>query len=179
MKNHKEVMQFIVRLSQKYKYFLLVIALGVLLMMINFPVHHEAKTREPPENATETLFNLTAFEDKLKQNLSLIDGAGRVDLVLSLKSGEESVYAANINKSSQTSGNNSVSTNYQSTLSIISNSSYGETPILIKNNYPEFRGAVILCDGADIDRVRLQIDEAVRAVCDITSDNISIIKMKK
>ena len=61
----------------------------------------------------------------------------------------------------------------------MSDSSYGETPVLLKNNYPTFRGAVILCDGADSDAVRLQITQAVAALCGISSDHISISKMSQ
>ena len=90
------------------------------------------------------------------------------------------MYASDVNKSSQTSSDgSSTSESYQSAMSILSDGSYGESPVLIKSNYPTFRGAVVLCDGADSSAVRLEITQAVSALCDISSDRISISKMSQ
>lgn len=174
-----EIQKKIFALSSKYKYFLLVVGIGILFMLTSIPAPASTETKAEETPKVSDTFSLPDFEEKLRDRLSLIDGAGRVELVLSLKSGEEAVYAENVNRSSQTGMEDTVSASYQSTLSVISNSGYGETPVLLKNKYPEFRGALILCDGADSDKVRLEINEAVKALCGITSDHISILKMKE
>lgn len=162
----------LIRLWQKYKYFMVVIFAGILLLTISIPERQETKT----DAVTETSFDLEAFQKNMAERLSQIEGAGRVEVMLSLESGEESVFASDINRSSQLSEQDS-SESYQSQTAVVSDGSYGETPILIKNNYPVFRGAVIICEGADDSRVRLAITNAVTALCGISSDHVSISKM--
>ena len=176
MKNWQNRMSF---LWARYKYFLAVIAVGVLLLLsAKGPASEPAKEEG---TQTEAAFDLQTFQQSVADSLAQIEGAGRVEVLLSLEAGEESVYASDVSQSSQSTGGSSDSTSetYQSTMSILSDGSYGETPVLIKSKYPTFRGAVILCEGADSDTVRLQIVQAVSALCGISSDHISISKLKQ
>ena len=68
-------------------------------------------------------------------------------------------------------------TSYENTISTVSNGSYGEEPIRVTTTSPEFRGAVVICQGAEDDRVRLAVTEAVGALCDLGADKITVIKM--
>ena len=174
MKNWQNRMSF---LWARYKYFLAVIAVGVLLLLsAKLPASELEKGTQ-----TEAAFDLQTFQQSVADSLAQIEGAGRVEVLLSLEAGEESVYASDVSQSSQSTGGSSDSTSetYQSTMSILSDGSYGEAPVLIKSKYPTFRGAVILCEGADSDTVRLQIVQAVSALCGISSDHISISKLKQ
>lgn len=164
------------RIWGRYKYFLLVILVGVLLLTSGMQT--ASNTQEQAAEQSDHGFDLQAFQQSVADSLSQIDGAGRVTVLLSLETGEESVYAADVSKSSQTTDNNS-NESYESTTSILSDGSYGEAPILIKSKYPTFRGAVILCEGADDDAVRLQIVHAVSALCGISSDCISVSKLSQ
>ena len=99
---------------------------------------------------------------------------GRISLSLSLKSTEEAVYAADIRESNQSVEASS----YESTVSIISDGDYGQQPILVKKQYPAFRGALVLCDGADQNTVRLAVTEAVSTMCGIGADKVAVLKMQ-
>ena len=166
----------LIRLWEKYKYFIAVILVGAVLLASSGLPEKEPEVSETGSESTQ-VFDLAAFQQTVAESLSKIDGAGRVEVLLSLESGEESVYASDVNQSSQTSSDgSSTSESYQSAMSILSDGSYGESPVLIKSNYPTFRGAVILCDGADSSTVRLEITQAVSALCGISSDHISISK---
>ena len=177
MKNWKTGLN---RQWEKYKYFIAVIAVGVLLLVSADLPGKTGEEADAPETASQE-FDLAAFQQAVADSLSRIDGAGNVEVLLSLESGAESIYASDVNKTSQTAGGSTESTSesYQSTMSILSDGSYGESPVLIKSNYPTFRGAVVLCDGADNDVVRLQISQAVSALCGISTDHISISKMSR
>lgn len=165
------------RMLGRYKYFLLVILVGVLLLLTS-GMQPASNTQEQDAERSSSEFDLQAFQQSVADSLSQIDGAGRVTVLLSLETGEESVYAADVSKSSQTTDNDS-NESYESTTSILSDGSYGEAPILIKSKYPTFRGAVVLCEGADDDAVRLQIVHAVSALCGISSDCISVSKLSQ
>ena len=167
----------------KYKYAILVLLAGVLILSFstsmgtetNIQQHSTAQTDVTQQiSQTTQSFQLTEFEEKLQDSLSNIQGIGRVKLTLSLKTTEESVYAADIRESTQSDANNS----YESALSIISDKNSGEQPILVKNIYPTFRGALVLCDGADSDTVRLCVIQAVSTICGLGTDKVSVLKMQ-
>ena len=64
----------------------------------------------------------------------------------------------------------------ESDVAVISSSGYGETPVTVKNVLPTFRGAIVLCDGAENAAVRLAVTQAVETVCGLTSDRITVLK---
>lgn len=162
---------------RKNRYLLIVLIAGLLLLAVGTPRNTQALPET--ENTIHTSdaaagFSVEAFEAQLKERLALIEGAGRVELMLSLQSTEEAVYASNIRQSANGADNSS----YESTLSVLSDGSYGESPVRVKSTSPTFRGAVILCDGADNIQVRLAVTEAVGALCGIGADKITVLKMQ-
>jgi len=50
--------------------------------------------------------------------------------------------------------------------------------VVIQKTYPEFLGAAIVCDGAEMSRVRTSITQTVSSLTGLSSDKITIIKMK-
>ena len=131
--------------------------------------------REEKPDAAQTQtgadsFSLSDFETQLCCRLSAIDGAGRVELMLSLEQTGEAVYAVNTR---ETGG---AASSRESDVAVISSSGYGETPVTVKNVLPTFRGAIVLCDGAEDAAVRLAVTQAVETVCGLTSDRITVLK---
>ena len=166
---------------KRYRYPILVLFAGLLLLALGTPQKQSTQKEQPAGeagaqsvDAAESDFHLAAFEDKLRQDISQIDGVGRVSLSLSLKSTEEAVYAADIRESNQSAE----TTSYESSLSIVSDGSYGQQPILVKKQYPTFRGALVLCDGADNAAVRLAVTDAVSTMCGVGADKVSVLKMQ-
>ena len=54
--------------------------------------------------------DLQTFQQSVADSLAQIEGAGRVEVLLSLEAGEESVYASDVSQSSQSTGGSSDST---------------------------------------------------------------------
>ena len=167
----------------RYVYVFLFVGIGAILMVGGRLLPAQPET-EAASAAQETeAFDLAAFQKTVQEKLSMIDGAGRVEVLLSLKSGTESVYASDVRQDDQESGNGTENTSgsstYESSLSVVSSSGYGQTPVLLKTVYPEFRGAVVICDGADNAEVCYTISQAIHSLCGISFDNISITKMQK
>ena len=59
-----------------------------------------------------------------------------------------------------------------------SDSSRNETGLIRQIIPPVYRGAVVLCQGAENANIRLQIVEAVKSVTGLSSDHITVLKMK-
>ncbi len=156
---------------KKYRAVLAVLLAGVLLLASGHGGNEPAQTAGADTAASQE-FDLNGFQQELQARLTAIDGAGRVALMLSLDQTEEAVYAVNTR---QTSGSDSRS--LESDVSVVSNGSYGETPVTVKSGLPVFRGAVVLCDGADDASVRLAVTQAVGTVCGIGADKVTVLKM--
>lgn len=159
-------------MAQKYKYALIILLVGILMLCLGSP-RDAPEDKQPQEDNQISTFNLNEFESSLEKQLSSIDGAGQVSLLLSIEDTEETVYASNTRKSTSGEANNT----YENDLSVISDGSYGEQPIKIKSISPTFRGAVVLCEGADDNNVKFSITEAVSAACGLSMDKISVLKM--
>jgi len=156
---------------KRYSWAAAVLLAGVLLLATGSSCNGGRKDIEGTKNVELEEFDLDEFEDSLCGRLSEISGVGRVSLMLSLEETEEAVYAVNVRR---TDGG---SQSYESDLAVISDRSYGEAPVTLKRRLPSFRGAVVLCDGADDAKVRLAVTTAVSTVCGIGSDKVTVLKM--
>ena len=53
-----------------------------------------------------------------------------------------------------------------------------DVPVVRQTVYGQYRGALIVCGGADSPSVRLQLVNAVAGLTGLPSDKITVIKMK-
>ena len=155
----------ILPLVRKYRALLIVLLAGVLLLASGGLFGGRPEPQAAAAAGTEAA--------DLNDKLAAIEGVGRVELMLSLDQTEEAVYAVNTRQTNSDAGGQS----FESDLTVVSDGSYGETPVTVKNLLPTFRGAVVLCDGADDAAVRLAVTQAVSTVCGIGSDKVTVLKM--
>lgn len=161
-------------LVQKYRYALIILLAGVFILYVGAPRDEPAAETKAQTAAQTSDFDLDSFEQDLQQKLTLIEGAGPVELMLTMEDTEEIVYASDTRQSA--SGEDSAS--FESSLSVLSDGNYGERPVRIKSVCPTFRGAVVLCGGADDTAVRWAITQAVAAACGLRTDKITVLKMQ-
>lgn len=153
---------------QKYKFVLLIIGIGLVLMLI-------PGKQEIPEE--QSVFPAAKEEqcnpqDELAEILSHFAGAGAVRVYLSVASGEETLYQTD-NQTSVTGESSSV----QAETVILSGES-GQTGLIRQENPPVYMGALILCQGADSPQIQLAIVDAVSKVTGLGADKIAVLKMK-
>ena len=158
----------IIDFFKKYKYAAIVLLIGVVLMLV--PTKH--KETAPKVNIEQNA-EKTQIDKELEQILSQIAGAGEVRVLLSVASGEETVYQTD-NKLSQTDENN----NTQSDTVTVTDSDRNEKGLIKQTISPVYRGAVVVCEGGNSATVRLAIVQAVANITGLSSDRISVIKMK-
>ncbi len=150
---------------EKYKYFAIIILVGICFMILTPNYSSEE------ENIEETNFSIDEMEQKLEDILSEIYGVGKVSVMLTTKGTSEGIYVKDEEKNAE-NGEQNLQT------IVISQGGGGETPIKIMDIYPEYLGALIVCEGADNSAIKLEIINAVSSLCDIKSDKITISKMK-
>ena len=138
----------------KYRYVLLVALAGLALMLL--PAGTE-EVEPTPTVAAESL------ESRLETILSRIDGAGEVKVLLTEDRGGEVFY--------QTEGEDGKTV-------LISGADRSESGLVRTTQPPSYRGAVVVCRGADSAAVRLAVVEAVANATGLGTDRITVLKMK-
>ena len=152
---------------EKYKYVLLVVALGLVLML--WPSKKETK---PATQAQPQPVQQISITDELCIILSQIRGVGRVRVMVTEQSGAVTLYQTD-ESGTQDSGS---STHDSRTVLV---SSGGTESGLVKSvSPPVYLGAIVVCQGADDPAVRLAVSQAVSSVTGISTDRISVLKMK-
>ena len=162
-----ELMQKIVSAASKYRYVILILVIGLVLMMIPFGKEAEHEIQTPVTKQEET-----DLSEQLTQILSQIQGAGKVSVMLTVKTGQNTVYQSN---EDITSGDNG---SIRQDTVIVTDENRVESGLIQRVIAPEYRGAIIVCEGADKPEVRLHIIEAVASVTGLGTDKISVLKMK-
>lgn len=149
----------------KYKYALGILMLGICLMLI-------PEKEENPQPQTAPLQEVTMAQ-QLQQILSQIEGAGRVEVLLSEALGASTLYQTDIQKD-QDAQREALN---EKTV-IITDSDRVESGLVIREDPPVYLGAIIACQGADSAQVRLAIVEAVRCATGLGANQIAVVKMK-
>ena len=151
---------------KKYKYAFFVLILGVCLLLLP---SKERKMTEPEVTAAPSVNE----EAQLAAILQQIDGAGEVRVMLTFSEGMEYVYQTDDRTRTDTAQQD-----HEKKTVLISNGMGGETAVVSATKYPTYLGALIVCEGADNAIVRLSIVNAVSDLTGLSSDKISVIKMK-
>lgn len=150
----------------KYRYVLLILLVGVSLMLLpDFSSEkEEPAVAQPPQTTTVSL------ADELEQILAQVKGAGEVSVMLTVAEGEQIHY--------QTDDTYNADQSHKHDTVIVTDKDRTQNGLVQKVNPPTYRGAVVVCQGADSPAVQLSIMEAVSKVTGLDSSRISILKMK-
>ena len=146
-------------LWKKYKFILLVVLVGIILMLL--PVSSKAEeTNQGDGQIQQESFDLEAEERRMEELLGRIDGVGKLRLMLTLRSGTRLTLAENTQRETVTLNRGS-----------------GSQEVVVTNRYyPVYQGAVVVCQGADSSTVCLAVTETLQALTGLLSDRIRVAK---
>lgn len=166
----KKITEKLHELTKKYKYAMIILVIGLALMVIPGKQSKQTKTETmlPSVTGQETL-----TEDSLVQILQSVEGAGKVKVLLSIGAGEETVYQTDM----ETSTSDSSSEQTVKTV-IITNSQRSESGLIRQINPAAYKGAIVVCQGADSPAVRLAVTQAVSKITGLGTDSICVLKMQ-
>lgn len=159
----------VVEFLKKYRYAVLVLVIGLVLMAV--PIHSNKEVESP--TATSEPEAQISVSDQLAAVLSQIRGAGKVEVMLTVAAGEETVY--------QTDEDTSItedSSSVRKDTVTVTDAQRDQTGLIRQINPPKYLGAVIVCQGADSPAVKLAIVDAVSKVTGLGADRICVVKMK-
>jgi len=152
----------------KYRYAVLILIVGAVLMLIPGKTEQTKSAASVP-SAPSAETNVT---QELTQILEQIKGVGKVQVMLTVASGEMTIYQ--YDEDSQTGEKGSI----RKETVIISDSDRNEAGLIQQTIPPKYQGAVIVCEGADHASVCLAVADAVSKVTGLGTDRICVLKMK-
>lgn len=143
---------------------------GVLLLVVSEFIPESEEDVEITENDDEMSFTSYEkdIEERLKNLIESIDGAGNVRVMVTIESGDEKVYATESKKTENNEENSYVLVDIEGS----------DSGLLLKIAQPEIRGVAIVCQGADSPTVRNAVVGAVTSVLGISSNRVNVSKMK-
>ncbi len=144
--------------------------IGVVLLIISEFIPESEKSVETQEDETEISFTVYEkdIEERLENLLESVEGAGKVQVMVTVESGDEKVYATESKKSENNEEKSYVLVDVEGS----------DNGLLLKIAQPEIRGVAIVCQGADSPTVRNAVIGAVTSVLSISSNRVNVSKMK-
>ena len=113
---------------------------------------------------------LNTLENKLSHVLSNIDGAGNVDVMLSVKCSGEIIYAKDIKTTTDKNSNETITSE-----SIVFVTKNGKSePLILSEKLPQINGVIIVADGAKDINVKLNLLLATQTLLGLESNQINI-----
>ncbi|MDF2520626.1 MAG: hypothetical protein K0R84_1254 [Clostridia bacterium] len=127
------------------------------------------------------------LENQLSVVLSQIGGAGKVSVMITLKTGTEIIPAKDETISDKTTnekdpeGGTRIINEQNTTDKVVFKNEQGgaSEPLVLKEINPEIKGVIIVAEGAKDPKVKLKLTEAVQTVLDVPAYRVSIFESNK
>lgn len=155
----------------------LIFAVSALLILnSSFGTSFINTKKESNSNYMTCLEYCEKLENKLTEVLGKISGVGDVDVMITAESGPEIKIATSTDEKTNTttSGSNSTSNSTTITDPIIITSSGSNSPIVLTEMAPKITGVIVVASGAKDVKVKLYLIDAIKALLDVSSNNIQI-----
>lgn len=162
---------------------------GVLLLVIAMPVEKAQKkdsgmtqTQPAAEDGTAESGqeraddSIAELESRLEETLSLIDGAGQVRVMITMKDTGEKVVEKDITCRTDAASGGSQNTE-QSQSSVYTRDGNTETPYISNEMTPQVDGVLVVAQGGGNSMVKQNILQSVMALFPLEAHKITIVKM--
>lgn len=173
----KKITDIFEKIKNEKKLFVIVIVgiVGILLIALSELLPSTESKNKQDEQTTYTSAGTyeQSVEKRLQDIISKIEGTGNVNVMVTIDSSPETVYAKNEKEKTKT---DEKGTEYSYDGSyVVDNKDSG---MVLKTSEPQIRGVIVVCDGGDKPSVKKDVTDAVSSVLSINSNNISVLKMK-
>lgn len=159
--------------AKKYRYVLCMAALGAFLLLL--PTG--GTERETEHTADAQTFDRLAIQQEMETILSRLDGVGKLSLMLTVDGSAALELAQDESTSAKRSGEADGEQTRKRETVVLGSGSTAEV-VVTRSAYPEFLGALVVCEGGDSAAVRLRVTQAVSALTGLSSERITVVKGK-
>ena len=172
-------------LPEKKLLYLVLLGFGGIFLIALTPAL-EKKPAQTPQVIQQEDSELYAarLEQRLETLLGEVSGVGRVEVMVTLKSGYSNVYArSEKNDLDRTlddraeGGQKTQERNTTEQTYVLVDGADGETPLVTVRMEPEVRGEVVVCDGGSDPSTVLSVTDLVRVALDIPAAMVSVCPM--
>ena len=146
---------------RKYRAVGLVLLAGLLLLLL--PTGKSSGQERQTSDDTQ-LYSLEETERRMAQLLGRMSGVGRVQVMLSLKTGPTLQLAQDMDLEQEEGS--------------LRGSGWQEA-LVTRQDYPVYQGAVVVCQGAGSSAVRLAVTEAVAALTGLSTEKITVVQWEQ
>lgn len=153
----QEIIHKVLNNKNHKKYIAIFLFCGILLMLLPTP---QAETTDVLVNEERT-FSLENEEKRLEKILSSIQGVHKCNVLLSVATGTELVFAENNGET------------------IVISKGNEEEPVAVLERYPGYQGAVIVIGGYSDANVRYDVLSAVMSYTGLDHDKITICPIEE
>lgn len=192
-------------MKEKYKALLknknnlvVVVLIGVLFLVITLPIEDAGTKVKQTDNqydvsgeqqVTDGEGDLQEYcsylENKLEKSLAKLEGAGAVEVLVSLKSSKErivekdqSITRSGSNERDSQGGNRDISDFDSKESTIYVSEGSASEPYVVKVLQPEVEGIMVIAQGAGKGAVSKNISDALQALFGIEAHKIKVVKME-
>lgn len=172
---------------------------GIVLIVLSFPDFF-GRSNKTEENKTQLNTNLTSnstkdleetesiityYEDKLKNTLEHVEGIGKVEVMITLKSSKEQIVLKDspyeqetLNESDEVGGSriNQSLKKDESTV-LITNSDGENVPYVTKELEALVEGVVIIAEGGGDGKIAFDIASAVEVLFNVPAHKVKVLQM--
>lgn len=124
------------------------------------------------------------MEEKMEKQLVLVEGVGKVKVMITLKSSAEKIILKDetssvemIDETDSSGGSRNNESSTKSNESVLIDGENGSSPYTIKENSPYIQGVVVVAEGGDDARIKQEIIDAVQVLFDVEIHKIKVMKM--
>ena len=161
------------RIWNRYKYAGLVILIGAALLL--WPAARQGTAASPDSSGMEKLTEEGDLARRLEEVLGNVSGVGQVRVLLTLESDGERFLAQDTELSY--SGDTASPEDYsRRSATVVMDGGGRDETVTVRQTYPAYRGALVVCQGGDRAEVRLAVTQAVAAVTGLSTDRVAVAK---
>lgn len=160
--------------AKKHRYVLCMAALGAFLLLL--PTGGTERDTARASSDAQT-FDRLAIQQEMETILSRLDGVGKLSLMLTVDGSAALELAQDESASAKRSGETDGEQTKKRETVVLGSGSTAEV-VVTRSAYPEFLGALVVCEGGDSAAVRLRVTQAVSALTGLSSERITVVKGK-
>lgn len=159
--------------------------IGIILIFISTLFNNQKTSDEKTSHSIENQQHYVAkLEQNIKNIISKIDGAGNCDVLVTIESDGEIVYATEERKNNQKAKDicDGKTTKVQKSGDSekryikVKNKDGTEKALVVTEKKPKIRGVVVICDGGNDPKVQERITNAITIALNVTSNHVFVTK---
>ena len=175
--------------GEKGKKIILIAGIAGMVLILLSSFWPKSEATKSKQETTAAAMTTSEYTDLLQQRLASIvnsiDGVGKSEIMVTLETGVQNIYAnqeqKNTDKSQDMTGENTTRIqerqDVEQNVILVDDPEGGEKALIKTQLEPQIKGVVVVCQGGDDPVVQKRISQAVTTALDISSKRVCVTKL--